>query len=240
MQGPLPRLPVFEGFRPDELHMLAPLFEECRYPAGSSLFAQGEPARFLFLVIEGLIEIYYKPYDGPALTVGTATTGGAVGWSAVVGSQSYTSSAVVQEDAHLLRVAGDDLRRLCNRSPELARRLLDRLAQLVSGRWQNARHQVESMLREGIHPSRPRRQTMMSDANAGREEQVRRLIEQLSAYVEQFHGGSVEFVSLQGNTLRVKLGGACLGCPLSPSTLHGWVAGTVRQFFPEMEVVAAE
>lgn len=73
-----------------------------------------------------------------------------------------------------------------------------------------------------------------------REEQVRGLIEQLSAYVEQFHGGSVEFVSLNGNRLTVQLGGACLGCPLLPSTLHGWVAGTVRQFFPEIEVVLAE
>ena len=33
---------------------------------------------------------------------------------------------------------------------------------------------------------------------------------------------------------------ACLGCPLLPSTLHGWVEGTVRQFFPEIENVEAE
>jgi Fe-S cluster biogenesis protein NfuA len=39
--------------------------------------------------------------------------------------------------------------------------------------------------------------------------------------------------------LKVRLGGACLGCPLLPSTLHGWVAGTVKQFFPELEVVEA-
>jgi Fe-S cluster biogenesis protein NfuA len=35
----------------------------------------------------------------------------------------------------------------------------------------------------------------------------------------------------------VHLGGACLGCPLSPVTLRGWVAGTVHQFFPDIEVV---
>jgi Fe-S cluster biogenesis protein NfuA len=69
------------------------------------------------------------------------------------------------------------------------------------------------------------------------EEQVRALLEKISAYIEHFHGGSVEMVSLQGKILRVHLGGACLGCPLSPSTLHGWVEGTVRQFFPEIERV---
>jgi len=69
------------------------------------------------------------------------------------------------------------------------------------------------------------------------EQQLRSLIERLSAYVEQFHGGTVEYVSFDGKTLKVRLGGACLGCPLQPATLHGWVAGTVHQFFPEIEVI---
>ena len=67
------------------------------------------------------------------------------------------------------------------------------------------------------------------------EEQLKALLEQLSAYIETYHGGSVEFVSFDGKTLKVRLGGACLGCPLSPATLHGWVEGTVRQFFPKIE-----
>jgi Fe-S cluster biogenesis protein NfuA len=72
------------------------------------------------------------------------------------------------------------------------------------------------------------------------DEQVRVLIQRLSAYIEQFHGGSVEFISFDGKVLRVRLGGACLGCPLSPNTLHGWVEGTVRQFFPQIEKIESE
>jgi Fe-S cluster biogenesis protein NfuA len=69
------------------------------------------------------------------------------------------------------------------------------------------------------------------------ELQMKALVEQLSAYIETFHGGSAEYVSYDGKVLKVKLGGSCLGCPLSPATLHGWVEGTVRQFFPEIERV---
>lgn len=69
------------------------------------------------------------------------------------------------------------------------------------------------------------------------ETQLRGLIEKLSAYVEQFHGGTVEFVSFDGETVKVHLGGACLNCPLLPSTLHGWVEGTIHQFFPNVKVV---
>lgn len=73
-----------------------------------------------------------------------------------------------------------------------------------------------------------------------REDQIRHLLENLSAYIEQFHGGTVEFVSLNGEELKVRLGGACLNCPLLPSTLHGWVEGTVHQFFPEIHVMESK
>ena len=80
---------------------------------------------------------------------------------------------------------------------------------------------------------------MCPAVKSAKEEQLKALLEQLSAYIEQFHGGSVEFVDFDGEVLKVRMGGACLGCPLSPSTLHGWVEGTVRQFFPEITSVEA-
>ncbi len=73
--------------------------------------------------------------------------------------------------------------------------------------------------------------------NASDQERMRALLEQISAYIEHYHGGSVDLVSYDGKVLKVRLGGACLGCPLLPSTLHGWVEGTVRQFYPQIERV---
>jgi Fe-S cluster biogenesis protein NfuA len=72
------------------------------------------------------------------------------------------------------------------------------------------------------------------------KEQVLALVDQLNAYIEQYHGGSVEVVSFEGKVLVVRLGGACLGCPLSPATLHGYVEGTVHQFFPDLVVMEAK
>lgn len=81
---------------------------------------------------------------------------------------------------------------------------------------------------------------MNSPEAMDRETQLRHLIEKLDAYIEQYHGGKVDFVCLHDNILEVRLGGACLGCPLLPSTLHGWVAGTVHQFFPDVSVIEAK
>jgi len=69
------------------------------------------------------------------------------------------------------------------------------------------------------------------------EEQVRGLIEQLDDYINHYHGGSVELVSFNGTDAVIRLGGACQECPLSPSTGYGWIAGTLKQFFPEIVTV---
>ena len=71
-------------------------------------------------------------------------------------------------------------------------------------------------------------------------ERLKGLIDQLDAYIDMYHGGSVEFLSYKGNILTVRLGGACEGCSLRSATLKGWVEGTVQQFFPDIDCVEME
>ena len=83
---------------------------------------------------------------------------------------------------------------------------------------------------------------MMEDAHNHRldvsdQERMQALLERLSSYIEQYHGGWVRLVDFDGRRLRVEMGGACAGCHLSATTLQGWVAGTVRQFFPDLEKI---
>ena len=77
------------------------------------------------------------------------------------------------------------------------------------------------------------------DVDASPEERMRALIEVVSSYIEHYHGGWVRMVDFDGKVLRVEMGGACQGCSLSETTLHGWVEGAVRQFFPEIESIEA-
>ena len=81
---------------------------------------------------------------------------------------------------------------------------------------------------------------MADDHQFSKEEMMNGLISQISAYIEQYHGGSAELVSFIGDEVKVRLGGACIGCPLSEATLKGWVEGTIHQFFPEIKVTGVE
>jgi len=76
-------------------------------------------------------------------------------------------------------------------------------------------------------------------AQASDEERIEALINILSDYIEQYHGGFVELVSFDGERLVVKMGGACEGCEFTQQTLNGWIAGTIRPFFPNVNLVEA-
>jgi len=71
------------------------------------------------------------------------------------------------------------------------------------------------------------------------DERMKALVRTLSAYIEQYHGGAVEMVGYESQRVKVKMSGACDGCNLAPVTLRGWVEGTVKQFFPEVQGVDA-
>lgn len=234
-------IPLFQNLEPAQMDLLIPLFENFSCTPETLVFAQNSPSTYLYLILEGTIQVQYKPYDGPPITVTNLSQGDVFGWSAVVGSH-YTSSAISKSGIKALRIRGTDLRSLMNKQPESGQTILDLLAKFVSSRWKNAHTQVQSILKSKVSGTEILEKTIKEEAMElvnleSQELQLRGLLERLSAYVEQFHGGTVEFVSFDGETLKVRLGGACLDCPLLPSTLHGWVAGTVHQFFPGVKVV---
>ena len=235
--------PLFKDFSNADMKIIAPLFHARTYTKGAVIIEQGEKATCLYLLTIGKVESHYKPYDGEAIKLNDLHSGSVFGWSSVLGNSVYSSSVICVSDCEVLMICGDDLRTLRENHPQTGALVMDRLAQSVSTRRIKAQTQVKSMIRKGvvenISPLGKGEEKMDTPVISPKEEQLKVLLNQLSAYIEQFHGGSVEFISFNGDTLKVRLGGACLGCPLSPSTLHGWVEGTVRQFFPEIKNVVA-
>ena len=128
---------------------LQSLFEPFTCTAGTVVLQQGMPAIYLYLIVNGKVEISYKPYDGEAITVSHVEKGGLFGWSAVVGSPTYTSSAMAIKPLSAMRLRGSDLRQLCIDQPEAGKEIMANLATSVSARWSNASEQVQSLLTQG-------------------------------------------------------------------------------------------
>lgn len=65
-----------------------------------------------------------------------------------------------------------------------------------------------------------------------KEEQIAGLIEQINAYIEQYHSGSVELVAIEEDLVKVRVGGACEGCPLLPAHSAGLGCRDHTPIFP--------
>jgi len=126
--------------------LFASLFEPFSCPAGTVIFDQGEQANFIYLLLSGSVEIRYKPYDGPPITITTLSKGHFFGWSAAIGNRAYTSGAVCKQDCMAVRMRNKDLYDFCVREPQAGHIILDLLAQSVSNRWQDAHAQIHALL----------------------------------------------------------------------------------------------
>ncbi|RPI91818.1 MAG: cyclic nucleotide-binding domain-containing protein [Chloroflexi bacterium] len=132
------------------MNLLSPLFEPFACQAGTVILEQGAPAEFLYLVVSGTVEMSFKPYDGNPITVTHVEKDGLFGWSAVIGSEKYTSSAIAIEDVQAFRVHGSELRKFCVEHPQAGKDVLERLADGVASRWKDAHKQIKSLLVQGI------------------------------------------------------------------------------------------
>jgi len=143
-------VPAFEDLSNEYVDLLKPLFEPFSCHGGVIVLQQGAPADYLYLILKGTIEILFKPHDGNPITISHVKQDGWFGWSAVVGSQKYTSSALAIEELETIRIHSNELRRLCMEQPEVGKVILERLANNVSSRWRDTHKQLKSILAKGM------------------------------------------------------------------------------------------
>jgi CRP-like cAMP-binding protein len=146
----LDMVPLFNNLEPEQRNWLSGYFLRCQFPVGSKIFAQDAPAEYFYILVAGEVQVRFKPYDGPELTVSHVQPGEVFGWSAALGNAIYTASAISIGECQLLRMRGADLHKICRESPKNGARILEILASATGGRYNNAYSQVVALLEYGM------------------------------------------------------------------------------------------
>ena len=146
MLDTLPYIPLFQDLTPMETDLLKSHFENYSCPANTVIFGQGDPATHLYLLLHGSVAIQYKPYDGDPITLTRLHDGDVVGWSAVIQRTRYTSSVVSETVVEALRIHKSDLWNMIKQESATGIKTINRLARMVSPRWENAHSQIQLLL----------------------------------------------------------------------------------------------
>jgi toxin CptA len=75
-----------------------------------------------------------------------------------------------------------------------------------------------------------------ADAPMPAEEAIRALIAEVRAILAR-DGGDIEFVGVEDRIVRVRMKGACVGCPRAPLDLRNVVEAMVRKRYPQVRAV---
>jgi Fe-S cluster biogenesis protein NfuA len=70
------------------------------------------------------------------------------------------------------------------------------------------------------------------------QDKVKEVLDKVRPYLVR-DGGNVELVGVEGGTVKVKLVGACAGCPMSKLTLKNGIEKILKQEIPEVKEVVA-
>jgi CRP-like cAMP-binding protein len=105
---------------------------EVAYEQGTVLFQQGEPAGFLYVLVEGAVDLRLKKET----TVTSLTEPSDIfGWSSLVENAQYTACAVCGSSVKVIKIeTGPKLGRILNTHPEVGLVLYRRLAGLFNKR----------------------------------------------------------------------------------------------------------
>jgi CRP/FNR family cyclic AMP-dependent transcriptional regulator len=131
----------FAGLGAEDLGLVARHLKRRKYAAGEMIFARGDPGDFALLVEDGRIRLSIMSGDGRELSLRIAGPGTLIGEIAILdgGARSADATAMVETVALLLSRA--DLARLIERSPGLARAVIEMLCR----RLRDTTDQLESI-----------------------------------------------------------------------------------------------
>ena len=118
------RVRILNGFTTEEAEDILGRAETVRFPKDATIFREGTPGNYLFIVIDGVINIFVKDK-----MIARCKEGEAVGEMSALSDRPRSATTVAATDVELLSLNEDEIRKLLE-GPYAARFLLNIICEL--------------------------------------------------------------------------------------------------------------
>lgn len=120
----LEKIPLFSGFTPAQVQMLAAKVERKLFNDGELLFSEGEPCGGLHVITQGRVRIFKSSANGREQVLALNSAGETVAELPVFDGGPYPASAIALGDVEIAFISRRELNALCMANPELAMKVL--------------------------------------------------------------------------------------------------------------------
>jgi CRP/FNR family transcriptional regulator, cyclic AMP receptor protein len=140
-------LPLFAGLAGEELAELARCLGRRMFGRGVFVFHKGSPGKFLYIIESGRIRLFSISDTGQEISLNVLGSGEFFGELAVLDGNPRSTGAVTLEPTVTLLLHGEDLLRILDTSPCLARNLI----QVMTDRMRYTTRYVEDLAFLDVH-----------------------------------------------------------------------------------------
>ena len=157
----LRRYPHFAGISESCIKAVAMISEERSFKAGEEIFHEsstfkatariyekGEEATYLYLVIEGEVDIAFTLGSGKKVVVGRVVAGDLMALSALLPPYQLNASGIARSDGKLIQIEAAGLRKLCEENTDLGYRLMLGVAKALHNRLLDTRVELAGQISE--------------------------------------------------------------------------------------------
>ncbi|MEM6886405.1 MAG: cyclic nucleotide-binding domain-containing protein [Verrucomicrobiota bacterium] len=134
---PLPEIGFAAALTENARNYLTTYGEYCDYPEGTEIIKQGEKDAYMYLMIDGTCEVYYRGFKGD-VTVGTIKTGASFGEFSMLFNQTANANIRTTSPVKVWKIKDERFNVFEHEVPGAANTIMRELLQLMGNRLKNA------------------------------------------------------------------------------------------------------
>lgn len=115
----------FRDLKKKDLNEIVKRFSATHYQEDNEIYYQGEPARYLRVVVDGAVKLLRYTEEGKDVVLELLNPGSYFGSLKLLGSDVYTESAVAQSDCCILSIGLKDFREILQEYPSVGITILE-------------------------------------------------------------------------------------------------------------------
>ncbi len=130
----IPKCALLENFSPAEVRLLAHFMTVYRAAAGAEILREGDPGDFMFMIIEGMVDVRKRDCWNEPQVIATVDPGKTLGEMSMIDGEPRFASCVAVDPAVIAVLDRESLARIIVEQPMLGAKILMELVLMLSQR----------------------------------------------------------------------------------------------------------
>jgi CRP-like cAMP-binding protein len=137
---------VFGYLTPNQVDSISNAANAVRYRGGDTVYSQGEPADFIYVVLEGEVLLRLPGKGGLSVPIDVATAGTMFGSCMCFDIETYSTTAQCTEDSRLLKIQAVALSDLMDEDLRMGYAMQRRLSQVYFKRYLDTMRKLQTVV----------------------------------------------------------------------------------------------